>query len=249
MRTLRRSSDLGFRWCGAWAIDASPRDVSRPVFLDDLGAFDRRCWVDNRLNIWLGAPREDDLPGLLAGIADCERDDVTSLLHPADRAVRAAGRGVARWLLSRLLDCAPVDVAIFRGPHGKPLLDCKRHGLAAHSLHFNVSHVRGLVAVAIGPAPLGVDIELVRTFPDMQLVARQHFAPEMLGPWEATMDQEERTAHFYRFWTLGEAFIKATGQGLSQNFRSFAFPAKGEPRLLRVDDRWGPPSRWSFGIF
>ena len=171
------------------------------------------------------------------------------LRHPADRAARVIARAVARWLLGCVLDCAAADVAIVRGPYGKPLLDGKRYGPVAHKLHFNMSHVRGLVAVALGSAPLGVDVELLRNFPDMQLVAQHQFPSEMLGPWEALADQGERMALFHRFWTLGEAFIKATGEGLSQNPQSFAFPPAGEPRLLRVDNRWGPACRWSFGTF
>jgi 4'-phosphopantetheinyl transferase len=51
---------------------------------------------------------------------------------------------------------------------------------------------------------------------------------------------------FYRYWTLGEAFIKATGEGITQNLTSFAFTEEGAPALTRVSGGWGPVERWRF---
>ena len=48
-------------------------------------------------------------------------------------------------------------------------------------------------------------------------------------------------------WTLGEAFIKATGEGVAQDLSSFAFTDHGAPALIRVSADWGPPERWCFG--
>ena len=42
------------------------------------------------------------------------------------------------------------------GPHGKPYLE--------DGPHFNISHTRGVVAVAIGEKNMGLDIESVRCF-------------------------------------------------------------------------------------
>jgi hypothetical protein len=48
-----------------------------------------------------------------------------------------------------------------------------------------------------------------------------------------------RTRLFYRYWTLGEAFIKATGEGIAKDLTSFAFTEEGAPTLTRVSARWG----------
>lgn len=178
-----------------------------------------------------------------------DREDVARLRHPADRLSTATGRAAVRWLLSGLLDCEPQDVALVRGEHGKPLLDRGRHGLVATRLFFSVSHIRGLVAVALSNVAVGVDVEAVRGLPDMEAIAREFLAPDVLRSWEATACEAERSAMFYRYWTLGEAFIKATGEGLSQGLQGCSFSAAGQPSLLRVDNRWGPPHRWAFGVF
>ncbi len=84
-------------------------------------------------------------------------------------------------------------------------------------------------------------------FPELVQVAKSLFAPEMQDDIMATESDATRIALFYRFWTLGEAFIKATGEGISQGLRSFAFSANGKPVLTRVDGFWGPRNRWCFG--
>ena len=53
-------------------------------------------------------------------------------------------------------------------------------------------------------------------------------------------------ALFYRYWTLGEAFIKATGEGITQDLSSFAFTEEAVPALIRVSPGWGPIGRWRF---
>lgn len=72
------------------------------------------------------------------------------------------------------------------------------------------------------------------------------FAREVCAALAAVPEKTE-TALFYRFWTLGEAYIKATGLGVSQGLKTFAFAADDPPRLSRATPGWGPPERWRFG--
>jgi 4'-phosphopantetheinyl transferase len=75
-------------------------------------------------------------------------------------------------------------------------------------------------------------------------VARTMFAPEAYANLAA--HPAARTTLFYRHWTLGEAFIKATGEGIAQDLKSFAFTEEGSPALTRVSPGWGPARRWRF---
>ncbi len=77
-------------------------------------------------------------------------------------------------------------------------------------------------------------------------VARTAFAPEACDALAACSEGAARTALFYRHWTLGEAFIKATGEGIAQDLTSFAFTNQGAPSLIRVSSDWGPEERWRF---
>jgi 4'-phosphopantetheinyl transferase len=94
--------------------------------------------------------------------------------------------------------------------------------------------------------PVGVDVEQRQALPDLMAVARTAFAPEGRDTLAACSGPAARQALFYRYWTLGEAFIKATGAGVSQGLSGFAFTGEGTPRLIRVSADWGPVKRWRF---
>ena len=93
---------------------------------------------------------------------------------------------------------------------------------------------------------MGVDVERRRELPDLMAVARTIFAPEAYANLAARPERAARMALFYRYWTLGEAFIKATGEGIAQDLKSFAFTEEGVPALTRVSAVWGPARRWRF---
>jgi 4'-phosphopantetheinyl transferase len=80
----------------------------------------------------------------------------------------------------------------------------------------------------------------------MMAVSRTAFAPEGHTALLARSGWAARRALFYRYWTLGEAFIKATGEGIAQDLTSFAFTEEGVPALTRVSGDWGPAGRWRF---
>ena len=88
----------------------------------------------------------------------------------------------------------------------------------------------------------------IREIDDLLSISDVVFAAEALVALANAADRSSRTALFYRFWTLGEAFIKATGQGLGQGTKTFAFNTNDTPRLLRVNTEWGPAERWCFGV-
>ena len=139
-----------------------------------------------------------------------------------DRAL--AARGGLRQALGRHLGGPPEELHFIYGPFGKPLLDN-----AGQALHFNLSHSGSLALLGISEqGRIGVDVEQAALLPD-ELLA-------MLAPAEATMisatSAPERAAAFFECWTRKEAFVKATGLGLSLPFDSF--DVVSDPGLVRL---------------
>jgi len=243
LRTLHQSDELIIPHATAWALE---NDADEPVVLQTLcdGGVSKQS---DAPVIWFGVPTDGDLSSLLALLTEAERSHIRCLRSDEDQWSVAAARAAVRILLGKRLGCAARDVTFIRDERGKPWLDPQRHGAIAERLHFSISHARELVAVAIGRSRIGIDVEAVREFPDLMQVANTQFAHEMLHSLMTVEADAERAALFFRFWTLGEAFIKATGEGIAQGLQSFAFSAHGCPALIRVSEPWGPLDRWRFG--
>lgn len=243
LRTLHRFDENILSHAAAWAMEDR---TSEPVMLRNLFESHRSSRLDPPI-LWFGVPADGSLPSLFALLPEAEWMEIRCLRSDKDKWSVAAARAAARILLSKHLDCPACDITFIRDDHGKTLLDPRRHGAMAGQLHFSISHTRELVAVAIGRNRIGIDVEMVRDFPELMQVARMQFAHEMRHNLQAAETNTERAALFFRFWTLGEAFIKATGQGITHELQSFAFSAHDRPVLTRVNDPWGPPDRWRFG--
>ncbi len=113
---------------------------------------------------------------------------------------------------SLILEGLPSDTPIERGENGKPFLPFYP------TFHFNISHTRSHVALALHSSPIGVDIEPLRVYKE-DLVCR------FFHPKEATflesLPNQERNEAFTRLWTLKEAFVKHSGTGIANTFNRF----------------------------
>lgn len=243
LQTLHQHGDTIIPYVAAWALEDG---TDNPVILQTLSDGGGSNQSDAPI-IWFGIPADGNLSSLLSLLTEADQLQIRCLRSGEDQWSVAVARAAVRILLSARLDCSAQDIIIMRDERGKPWLDPRRHGAMAKQLHFSISHTRELVAVAIGRSRIGIDVEAVREFPDLMRVAGMQFAHEMIQDLMAVEADTEKAALFFRFWTLGEAFIKATGEGIAQGLQSFAFSAHGPPTLTRVNELWGPRDRWRFG--
>ena len=91
-------------------------------------------------------------------------------------------------------------------------------------LTFNLSHTDGLVGLATLSVPgrrLGFDVEPADRSVNLD-VADRFFRSEETT-WLRSLPEAGRPEGFLRLWTLKEAFIKATGEGLVRDLASFWF--------------------------
>jgi len=187
----------------------------------------------------------DTLPvGALAARLSAEERARAERFHFARDRQRFVGtRGLLRGLLGRYLGIEPFALRFAYGPRGKPSVMA---GPGPGRMRFNVSHSGGLALLAFAwDRELGVDIELERPVPEADSIARSHFAPAERAAL-SRLTPAERPRAFFRCWTRKEAFIKATGDGLSRPLDAFEVTlAPGEPaRLLRVEGDAREARRW-----
>lgn len=110
------------------------------------------------------------------------------------------------------------------GAYGKPSLEDM-------PLHFNISHAEDYVICAISACEIGCDIEKIRSA-DLR-IAERFFCPEEYSHIASQTSAADRDLLFYRYWTLKESFIKATGMGLNLPFNEFCIEL-GEESLAEI---------------
>lgn len=178
------------------------------------------------------------IPGIWSG------SDAPAFLNPAEQnrfrrylrvedARRFASRRIAlRCILGRYLECAPTEIVFAaQDATGKPMLDHPYR----NRFVFNASSSSDIALIAVAhDGTLGIDVEAMRPFDDMDQIAKRFFTRHEIACWCA-FPLEQRCNAFYRLWTAKEALLKAVGTGLPgglDRFEVSADPAQ-PPALLR----------------
>lgn len=160
-----------------------------------------------------------------------------------DRNRFITGHGVLRQILAGYLGVNPAAVEFETGHRGKPSLSKRCNWLG---LHFNLAHSRelGLMAVTLD-GPLGVDVEEVRDIPEAaELVARFFSAREQLEFQRLSADAKPLA--FFNLWTRKEAWLKATGEGISEllHLVEVSFLPGAPVELMKVPARFSGMGQW-----
>jgi 4'-phosphopantetheinyl transferase len=154
-----------------------------------------------------------------------ERQRMLAFRFGKDRRQYLAARALLRTVLSLQARVQPADWRFGATARGKPFIE----GPAAQPpLHFNLAHTHGLVVCAVSTAHprLGVDVESIDRRTAALDIADSHFSPAECA-WLRGVPTERLHQAFMQLWTLKEAWIKATGEGLSATLSqcTFALPA------------------------
>lgn len=194
---------------------------------------------------------------VLAGVRTLAADE-NSFLTPGDvfslsrtthekaREARRCARVLFRALVAQLYGPELARAELLEGAHGKPSFP-KRHSAQTFDAapEFSLSHSGDAVAVALSHAgPVGIDVEAGT----MDALRAARMAPRVLDPhsllqWEK-LAPEERTAAFLCQWTLREALLKATGEGLTRDPRSLGVPLmrlSGASHEVQVEQAFSEP--------
>ncbi len=107
-------------------------------------------------------------------------------------------------------------------------------------LHFNLSHTDGMVAVAITRAgQVGIDVETLSQDQIGIEIVQEVLSEDEYHDYllQQPPDQHKR---LLQYWTLKEAFVKATGLGITAGLKNHAFDLSGHPhpkiRFLSTSD-------------
>jgi 4'-phosphopantetheinyl transferase len=145
-------------------------------------------------------------------------------------------RATLRLLLGQYLRVRPNDIFFEYGRFGKPCLTPSY----AQNVSFSVSHSGDCAVIAISEGvPIGIDLEEIKDDLDVDLLSPYLFSPREIALFQKLPD-DQRPATFFQAWTCKEAFVKATGEGISLSFSKFEVEFKVEKaaRLLTLPLYW-----------
>ena len=125
---------------------------------------------------------------------------------------------VSRWLrrriLSQKLDVSPEFLVFEITEQGRPFIE------HIEKIDFNMSHSGNWLAMIVSEDVVGIDIQICQPKRNLLGIAKQYFLPQ---EYEALLKEKDPSALFYQLWTLKEACVKATGEGIASDFPKYGF--------------------------
>lgn len=115
---------------------------------------------------------------------------------------------------------------IFEAQFGLPYLDStisfnkfgKPYLTKNSNLHFNLSHSAGAIICAFSIMPVGIDIELVKSYNNK--IVKRYFTEDEQD--YIFCNEDNINSRFTEIWTKKEAYVKWLGLGISMPFDSFS---------------------------
>lgn len=205
---------------------------------------------EHRIDVWLAHYDRISDPSLHAEyralLTQEERGKEFRFYFPDDQRRYLVTRAMVRTVLSRYLGIAPTDWRFANNSYGRP--EIANLTRAECGLCFNISHTRGLIALAVTQRrEVGVDVENVVVREVSIDIADRFFAQTEVQEL-ATVPPERQQDRFFEYWTFKESYIKARGMGLSIPLGKFSFhyPHERAVQLAVEPELEDDAARWSF---
>ncbi|WP_198080181.1 4'-phosphopantetheinyl transferase family protein [Acinetobacter calcoaceticus] len=144
--------------------------------------------------------------------------------HPKAARLFLISRVLVKTVLADKLGISPHEVNLLLHPNGKPFVE------GSKALYFNLTHSADVIILAVTEeGEIGVDIERVDREFDWMRVDSVLAASEI--EWikgNELIDPFSVYQRFFQIWTLKEAYIKCTGDGMSRHLKMLNFHVSSE---------------------
>jgi 4'-phosphopantetheinyl transferase len=178
----------------------------------------------------------------LASLSDDEKAKAGRFVFGKDQRRFVTAHGALRLILGEYTGVGPSELSFAQGENGKPYLGSSPGG---GDVFFNLSHSGDYTLIAVTKGlRVGVDIEGIRSNVEYLEMSRKFFSPSECA-WLDRQPVSKQVVAFFRLWVVKEAFLKATGAGLSDSLNEIAvtFTPNGNA-AVRYPGNDAPGSRW-----
>lgn len=146
---------------------------------------------------------KDQLETTLQYMEPLRRAQIESIAHPEVKRATVCGEWLCKTMLAEQSGLPFEQISLAREKNGKPFAQNL-------PLYFSISHSGAWVACAVSHTPVGIDLESIKKR-DLS-VAERICSPEETDFIFA--EKEKQTHRFLKVWTVKEAFVKMTGEGI-----------------------------------
>ena len=152
-----------------------------------------------------------------SNMSESRRAKVDRLKNEIHKKCTLAGELLAKQLLSEISGKSFESLTFYADKYGK------LHSETTPDLHFNISHSRNMVAVAICHNPVGIDIEVFH--PVSARLSRKFCSFDELcyifgkTPTDEDFEKDlcpQSLIKFFEIWTIKEACFKCIGTGITE---------------------------------
>lgn len=165
-------------------------------------------------------------------LSEDELDRLHRYRFEKDQRKFAIARSTLRQILGSYTQTDPGDIVFDYSTRGKPSLRHNQRGL-----QFNLSHSGEYALCGVAHQPLGVDIEQLRPMDRLDGLIERCLAPSE----QCTLDnlpETDKSTVFLEYWTCKEAYLKATGQGISESLTAIEVELAPIPKLKVPGNPW-----------
>lgn len=172
--------------------------------------------------------RDNELDFFIDFVSEDRKNRVIKMRNKEDARRSVLAELLVRRIVRDRYDIHNDKISFAFNEFGKPYI------IDLHDFHFNVSHSGHWVVCAIGNQEVGIDIERIK--PLRADIASQYFSPEENGRLANLGNVDEKTAYFFKLWTLKESYLKTEGTGLVDDLRTIDF-SKNNDILFSIPDK------------
>lgn len=165
-----------------------------------------------------------------------EYDRATKYYRKNDRNRFIVCRSLLKFVLARYTNSDIKDIVLESLPNNKPYLT------KDPNTFFNISHSGDYAVLAVSKNPIGIDIEHINLSFSFEKTLQYIFSVDDIV---FINNAENKTHTFYSLWTRKEAFVKALGTGIDDDF--YKVPCQKGIHL--IDGFYAKSTNWQINNF
>lgn len=185
------------------------------------------------VEVWnITTPSDPDfIQQLSRQLSDEEQSQANRLVKYSQRHTYISSHVAMRRILASKLAIDPENVHYQKQQHGKPFIDREQ------AVYFNLSHSDDHAILGVSrQSEVGVDIEKKSYHRDLIAIAERFFTAEEFN-WLKVLPPDSQSQAFYQLWCHKEAFLKATGQGITAGLQYVNLSPDNFNQVTRVRDQ------------